>query len=377
MKPWQRMTLAGVAGAAVAQQLARSRHVQLARMGGTTIAAPSAAGWVTDFLNAAYFRRPRDRRHVDALRLAFDVLTTRWHQLGRRLGLRDVVAFHRTFGLARLAANRADAPRGTLAHDQLLEGAAALFGDWFPANRDDPATRGWGIVFPDAAARAVYRPEHRLGGARLGAITPPAEPHPGQTWHTYPPVRAGDPDAVLRLLSAPERWPEFGTELGRFTPVRGGGLADQTFELEVLGAPLGRAPLLLRGYVTVTTLRTWEDRAALQAWCDDLAAALARWGEDEPPPVPEGATPVAGVELTTHEGHFLGAARNRLLLYHDEGGAWLRAVGTWDPMDWQRERLYRRVGRHAQHAFWGMGQPEESMLHQIAEVAAGRGRPAR
>jgi hypothetical protein len=28
--------------------------------------------------------------------------------------------------------------------------------------------------------------------------------------------------------------------------------------------------------------------------------------------------------------------------------------------------LYDRVGRYSQHAFWGMGNPEESMLHQIA-----------
>ena len=27
-------------------------------MAGSTIAAPDAAGWITDFLNAAYYRRP-------------------------------------------------------------------------------------------------------------------------------------------------------------------------------------------------------------------------------------------------------------------------------------------------------------------------------
>lgn len=376
MKPWQRLALAGVAGGLAARRLSRSTHVQLARMGGTTIAAPSAAGWATDFLNAAYFRRPRDSRHVDALRLAFDILTTRWHQLGRRLTARDVAAFHRAFGVNRFARRHDGAPRGTLDHAQLLEGAAALLGEWFPAHRDDPALRGWGVVFPDAASKAAYRPEARLGAAQLGAITSPGQARAGQTWHTYPPVRAGDVDAVLALLSAPERWPEFGTELGRFTPVRAGGLAHQTFEIEVLGEPLGPAPLLLRAYVTVTAVHTWADRAALQAWCDDVAAGLARWGEDEPPPLPARATPVAGLELTTHAGHFLGTARNRLLLYRDDDSAWLRAVGSWDPMDWQRQTLYRRMGRYAQHAFWGMGLPEESMLHQIAAVAAGRDRPA-
>jgi hypothetical protein len=91
--------------------------------------------------------------------------------------------------------------------------------------------------------------------------------------------------------------------------------------------------------------------------------------------VPDDATPVAAIELTTHDGHFMGDARNRLLLYRRERTAWLRAVGTWDPFDWQREVLYRRVGRHYQHAFWGMGDPEESLLHQIAEAAVDRHRP--
>lgn len=375
MKRWQRTALVAAAAGLGVRRLSRSPHAQLARMGGTTIAAPSAAGWVTDFLNAAYFRRPRESRHVDALRLAFEILTTRWYQLGRRLTARDVVAFHRAFGVDRFARRHDGAPRGTLDHGQLLGGAATLLGEWFPAHRDDPATRGWGVVFPDAAHKAAYRPEVRLGDARLGAITTPAEPHPGQTWHTYPPVAAGDAEAVLALLTAPERWPEFATELGRFTPVRAGGLAHQTFEIEVLGEPLGPAPLLLRAYVTVTAVHSRVDPAALQAWCDEVAASLARWGDDEPAPLPQGATPQAALELTTHAGHFLGTARNRLLVYRDDQGAWLRAVGSWDPMDRQRQTLYRRMGRYAQHAFWGMGEPEESMLHQIAAVAAGHDRP--
>ncbi|MEY2535487.1 MAG: hypothetical protein QOF29_3397, partial [bacterium] len=31
--------------------------VRIVRMGGSSIAAPGAAGWITDFLNAAYFAR--------------------------------------------------------------------------------------------------------------------------------------------------------------------------------------------------------------------------------------------------------------------------------------------------------------------------------
>jgi hypothetical protein len=46
-------------------------------MPGSSIAAPSALGWVTDFLNAAYFARPPQARSVDDLRLAFSVVRRR------------------------------------------------------------------------------------------------------------------------------------------------------------------------------------------------------------------------------------------------------------------------------------------------------------
>jgi len=68
----------------------------------------------------------------------------------------------------------------------------------------------------------------------------------------------------------------------------------------------------------------------------------------------------------------MGAARNRLLLYEQDGQAYLRAAGTWDPMPWYVDQGYRRAGYDAQHAFWGQGAPEQSMLHQIA-LAVARG----
>ena len=37
---------------------------------GSALAAPDAAGWVTDFLNAAYSARPAAERDVADLRLA-------------------------------------------------------------------------------------------------------------------------------------------------------------------------------------------------------------------------------------------------------------------------------------------------------------------
>src|SRR4051794_41512317 len=74
--------------------------LRFARMTGSSIAARDAAPWVTDFLNAAYYRRPAAERDVDDLRLAFAVLTTYWYRRpGRgRLHATDLTAFHRAYG---------------------------------------------------------------------------------------------------------------------------------------------------------------------------------------------------------------------------------------------------------------------------------------
>ncbi|HEY8340901.1 MAG TPA: hypothetical protein VIK95_13610 [Egibacteraceae bacterium] len=343
----------------------RSGLVRFARMGGSSIAGPSAAGWVTDFLNAAYYRRPPALRDVDDLRFAWAVLTTRWWQVGHRLTGPDVAAFHRAFGRERFL-DGVTSPRGTLDRQQLETGAARLFGEWFPRAWRDRSLRGWGIVFPNAQEKAAYRPEQRLRHAVLGELTPPVAPGREQIWHTYAPVEVASADAVATALTAVETWPDYASEIGRFTPLRSTGLLGQTFEIEVIGQPTSRTPLLLRGYVTVTNLVTSGAPEALRAWCDELDEGMARFGRDEPPPLPPGATPLLGFDLTTHEGHFMGRARNRLLLYRHQGRDHLRAAGTWDPMEWHLEQVYERVGRYAQHAFWGMESPEESMLHQIA-----------
>jgi hypothetical protein len=35
-------------------------------------------------------------------------------------------------------------------------------------------------------------------------------------------------------------------------------------------------------------------------------------------------------------------------------------------MPWHLDQAYKRAGRDAQHAFWGEGPLEQSMLHQLA-----------
>jgi len=363
------LALAAAGGAIAARALNRLPPARFAGMSGTSIAGPSAAGWITDFLNAAYYRRDPVQRTTADLRLAFGILTTRWHRTGgRRLHAADVAAFHRAFGRDRFVDDH-DSPRGTLNHVQLCEGATRLFGGWFLDAWNDPERRAYGIAFPEPGDREAYLPEVRLDHAKLGGITPPTAPPADQTWHTYPAVKLGNDlaaEQALALLARPETWPDYGSALGRVTPVRSGGLDGQTFEIEVIGEPLGPLPMLLRAYVTVTELLTAGD--ALDLYTRRLNEAFRRYAPYDPAPLPGDATPLAMIELTTHAGHFLGRARNRLLVFTAGGSAWVRAVGNWDPLDWHLDRLYAGLGRYSQHAFWGMGHPEESLLHQLADA---------
>jgi hypothetical protein len=345
--------------------------LRFARMAGSSIAGRDAAGWITDFLNAAYYRRPAADRDVDDLRLAACILTTFWYRKDprRRLRLTDLAAMHAAFGRARFSQTAAG--RGRLSRAELLTGAAALLGDWFPGAYADDGRRGWGIAFPTVAERDAYDPTCRLRLARVGALTPEVAPPEQQVWHTYPPVAMPDADAVVAALTRPETWPDYASEIGRFTPLRPGGLLGQTFEIEVAAGTDAGLPLFTRGYVTVTQLVTPDDPAALATWFAALEDGLARYGEGEPRAVPEGGTPLVGFDLTTHQGHFMGSGHNRLLLYRHEGTAWVRAAGTWDPMPWHVERAYRVAGRDAQHAFWGQGDVARlSLLHQLAQRLA-------
>jgi hypothetical protein len=345
----------------------RASVLGFARMSGSSIAGRDAAGWVTDFLNAAYFRRPVSERDVDDLRLAFAVLTTCWSRKGesRRLHVTDLPAFHRAFGGHRFDTDRSG--RGELSREQLLEGASRLLGDWFPDAYADDDRRGWGIAFETVEERAAHDPERRLALARLGDPTPERAPLEEQVWHTYPPVEMPSAEAVIGALTRPETWPDYASELGRFTPLRSGGLPGQTFEIEVAAGTASGRPIFTRGYVTITRLVTPDDPAALAAYFEELEDGLARYGKDEPRAVPEGGTPIVGFDLTTHAGHFMGAGHNRLVLYEHDGRTWVRAAGTWDPMPWHVDRAYQIAGRDAQHAFWGQGEIAElSMLHQLA-----------
>jgi hypothetical protein len=342
--------------------------VGFARMAGSSIAARDAAPWVTDFLNAAYYRRDPAEREVEDLRLAFSILTTAWYRKGpdQRLHITDLSGFDSAFRRARLETE--ESARGTLNRSQLLEGAAKLLGDPFPEAYADDARRAWGIAFETVEDRDAYDPGRRMALARLGELTPESAPVEEQVWHTYPPVAMPSAEGVIAALTKPETWPDYASEIGRFTPLRPGGLDGQTFEIEVAAGTRSGRPVFTRGYVTITALVTPDDPGALAAWFGALEEGLAAYGDDEPRAVPEGGTPLVGFDLTTHQGHFLGSGHNRLLLYTDaDGQAWVRAAGTWDPMPWHVERAYELAGKDAQHAFWGQGDVAElSLLHQLA-----------
>ncbi len=341
--------------------------LRFARMTGSSIAGRDAAGWVTDFLNAAYYRRGIDDREVDDMRLAFAIVTTYWYrrETPRRLRLSDLRAFHSAYGGRRFDTEMSG--RGLLNREQMLNGAVQLIGDWFPDAYADDARRAWGIAFPSVEERDAYDPTRRLEMARLGKLTPESAPPEQQAWHTYPPVEMPSVEGVVGALTRPETWPDYASEIGRFTPLRPGGLDGQTFEIEVaVGTESGR-PIFTRGYVTIRHLVTPDDPAALRRYFDELEVGLAKYGENEPRAMPEGGEPVVGFDLTTHEGHFMGAGHNRLILYTHEGRVWVRAAGTWDPMPWHVAQSYRVAGRAAQHAFWGQGAVVRlSMLHQLA-----------
>ena len=358
---------AGLAGGVLASRLLSQERLQFMRLAGSSIAGPGAAGWVTDFLNGAYYRREPGERTVDDVRLANAIITTYWHRHAHgRLSAGDMVRFHRAFGRDRFA-DASRSARGTLSREQLLGGADRLLGEWFSGAYADPPRRGWGVVFPSQSDKDAYEPERRLRLARLGALTPGIAPPQEQTWHTYPPVEVPSAEGVIAALTRTETWPDYASEIGRFTPLRRSELLGQTFEIEVAAGTEAGRPVFQRGYVTITKLVTPQQPEELKAYFEALEEGLARYGHGGPQAVPEGGEPLVGFDLTTHEGHFMGRGNNRLILFAHDGRTWVRAAGTWDPMPWHLERIYRLAGQAAQHAFWGeYGLVPQSMLHQLA-----------
>lgn len=355
-----------LAGAALALNADKLPAAVLLRSRGSSVADPGGLLLTRRLLIEAYFAKPAAERDLHDLRLVFAILATHWHRRGyRRVGWWDIPAYERAFGPVVLRPMR---PTRVLSRDDLLAGASRLLGAWFPAAWADDELRGWGVVFETTSERARYRPERRLAPAAYGPLAPPLAPPGVLTWHTYPPVPVPAAAAVRRVLETPAAWPDAATELGRFTPVLAAGLLGQTFEVAVVPDLLVLLPT--RGYVSVTDVLDDARPDALAAVIRRLDAGLAASGEE--PALPPDGHPRLLLELTTHLGHFMGRGRNHLLLYEHGDRAFLRAVGCWDPMRWYIDEAYRLRGAEAQRRFWGGGRPEQSMLHQIARLAAGQ-----
>ena len=265
-------------------------------------------------------------------------------------------------------------PRGLLDSGQLARGAGRLLGPWFQDAKADPDRLGWGLAFESAADRAKYQPELRQQRAALSALTPPCAPLADQTWHTYQPVPIPGVDDLVAVLEATEMWSHYATDIGRFTALRPGPLHGQAFEIEAIAELARHAPMLARGYVTVTKVLDRSQPDALREQLRAMSENLARIGRQEPAVLPPAAHPTHLVELTTHAGHFLGRGRNSLVLFEIGDRAYVRAVGNWDPMPWYVRLSYAYEGADAQRAFWGLESPERSMLRQFARAAARRQR---
>ena len=178
-----------VSGRLAARQ--RASALGFARMSGSSIAGRDAAGWVTDFLNAAYYQRPPQRRDVDDLRLALAILTT-------LLGRQAATAGSRAPTLRRVpprlraprASTRPVRPRGD-ARPRAAARRRRAAARRLVRGRRRPTTRGAAGGSPSQTrrARAPTTPTIRLRArprrrAHAAERAPPDE----QVWHTYAPV---------------------------------------------------------------------------------------------------------------------------------------------------------------------------------------------
>ncbi len=345
----------------------RAGALGYARMTACSVASRSASPWVTDFLDASYYGREICEREVDDLRFAFAILSTYWYRQAseRQLRLKDLPAFNRAFGRDRSAGETG--AFATLDRRQLAAGAERLLGASFVDGFADDTRRAWGIVFETVGDRERYEPTRRRRLATIGPLTPACAPAPDQLWHSYPAVQVISAAAATAALLRPETWPDYASDVARFTPLRAGGLAGQTFEID-LAASTDAGPMFTRGYATVTGLVTRDEPAALATWLSTLEAGLSRTGDGASRAMPEGARLQLGVSLTTHRGHFMGNGHNRVMVYTLGDEAFVRATSTWDPTSWRDHQASRRVGREAQNAFWGEGAlSRSSMLQQLAQ----------
>ena len=185
----------GAVGAGLlAGRALRSEQVRFARMSGTSIAAPDAAGWVTDFLNAAYYAREpraaRRRRPAARVRDRHDALAPARRPPPARRPTCSPSTAPSAAAAARQRSERARhaGPRAA------ADAGRALLGDWFPDGVGRRRAPRLGDRLRDGGARRRVRarapPARRASSARSRR---PSSPTAEQVWHTYAPVEVPAP----------------------------------------------------------------------------------------------------------------------------------------------------------------------------------------
>ena len=187
-------------------RVSASSQIRFARMAGSSIAGPRRRrlGHRLPQRRLLPARAGRER-DVDDLRLAFAILTTHWHALGRPAAARRR---RRRRSTARSARDRfvdGRAPRaGRSTASSCSRAPARLLGDWFAdAYADDDAARLGHRVRDRRRSAPPTTPSSGSRWPRLGAATRPRPRRPSeQIWHTYPPVEMPSADGRHRRAHA-------------------------------------------------------------------------------------------------------------------------------------------------------------------------------
>ena len=321
--------------------------------------AVAAGPWVTDFLNAAYYARPVAERAAATSASRTAILATRGTPR-RAAGARDArpAAFHRAFGA--IASPTAAASTAT----RCSRAAPSCSGTGAPA---PSATTGGARPRIAAPVRrrgaSAYEPESRATGGGLGALTAPAAPLADHARERHEPVPLADRGAALRFLADPGRWPDMGSDRGRFTALRAAApaRADVRDRAETSGR-LDRLPMYSRAYVTCTA-------------CHEAGAAPGRPGRGAHRPAPalaDAARPSRASSSRTHARHPLGAAISRLLITRGGGGARSATSASRDPLPWHLQQRVRARRADGAGGVLGARAGQASMLAQLALVTEGR-----
>ena len=178
-----------------------------ARMAGSSIAGRDAAPWVTDFLNAAYYRRARRaERDVDDLRLAFGVLTTYWYRGAPGAPAARSPTCPRSTARSAPSASRDESARGTLSREALRARRGQADRRLVPGGlRRRRAARAG--ASPSRPSRSATPTTRRTASRSPSSASsrPRARRSNEQIWHTYPPVEMPSAEAVIGALDAARR----------------------------------------------------------------------------------------------------------------------------------------------------------------------------